>query len=476
MAAVTEERVKELERQAAEINEKIGEATRVNKGALATGPGWVTTGPVYEDSKRFSITRFASNVLTNADPSRAKYEHGLMDEFRKSMMAAGGIAQGAPGGSFWYPICFSLLPDDVVESKAGRQMKAVMNASKAMEYHDPDEISYLVRKGIVTKAAAQSAYFDQYGGSLVAPPVQGEVIPFIRPQAAFLAAGAKTVALPPQGRMVRPRITSATTAQAVGEGQTPSQSDIQTNQMVLQAKKIAGYTVINEEASLFTSGQVDALTNADLGRTLGLKVDQYAFYGTGTTEIPAGLTSSAYTGAIIDIVTDYPTAAGIQANGNVLLPQYGDQIPTLIAERSFSMDAGQGAWIMRPAALSRARSLRASAITTGDQEGPYVDILKKFTDDGPDQWAGRRVVATTNLRNNLTKGTATDLSDAFYGIWQYGIMATYGAIQFRQGVTGNQFINGQYTLLGTMYADIGYEYPQAFAWYTKVQGAAGLLT
>lgn len=441
--------------------------------AKGRAPGQVNGG-FAPDSKRFSLTNWLVNGLYGANPDAAKFETSVMQRYRKAVNESGQRYHSAPSNAFWMPLSHDMMGDAVNETDDAKYCKAVMSQSGGQ--YDPDEADWLVRKGLVHRKA-QSAYFDATGGALVAPPTMGEVIPLMRPNAAFLAAGAQTMALPPSGRYVRPRITSATTATSLGEGQTTTSSTVGTNQMVMQAKKIAGAVYINEEFGNFTSGTGDALVQADLSRTLGLKVDAYAFYGNGTTEIPAGLTSPTYTGAVIDFATDYPAASGIQTNGNVILPQYGDQLPTLIEERSFGMDSNSGAWVMRPACLSNVRSQRASAVTAGDQAGVYVDLLKRFTDaPAGKQFSGRKVVTTTNLKNNLTKGSATDLSDAFYGLWEYGVMGTYGAMQFAQGNDGNTFLNGQYIIRGTMWADIGFIYPQAFLWYTKVLGAAELVS
>lgn len=449
------------------------------KGYLGDGPH-VTTGPVGENSRRFSLSNWMVNGLRGQDPERAKPEMDAMNRLRKAIQSTGSGLASAPGNAYWLPLSWDMLGDAVNATDDAKYCKAMMTDDPL--HFDPGEAAWAVKKGLVRKSAAtagQLAYTDNYGGTLVAPPVQGEVIPMIRPNTAFLTAGAQTIGLPPQGRYVRPRITSVTIAEALGETQTTPSSRVTSDQMVLQAKKIAGAVYISEEATNFTSGTIDTIVQNDLAMTLGLKIDAYAFYGPGGPEIPGGLTSAQYTGAVIDIVTDYPNMAGIGTNGNDLLPQLGDRIPTLIEERSFGLEGnstGSGAWVMRPAALSRARSYRSSAVTAGDEQGPYVDILRKFTENASqDQWSGRRVVKTTNLKNNLTKGSATDLSDAFYGLWAYGVLGAYGAIQFTTGNDGNTFLNGQHILRGVMWGDIGFLYPTAFAWYTKVLGASGLL-
>jgi hypothetical protein len=178
---------------------------------------------------------------------------------------------------------------------------------------------------------------------------------------------------------------------------------------------------------------------------------------------------------VLDVASAYATAKGVEANGNKLLPQYGSKLPALIAERSFGQDGDQGKWVMRPLAYESVAATRASAVTSGDQEGPMVDILRRFAENSPTQWAGRQVVQSTNIRNNQTKGTGTGLTDVFYGFFKYMVIGSYGAVQFEQGMVNDQFTRDLATVKATMFADIGLRYPGSFLWYKQVQLAPATL-
>lgn len=442
-------------------------------------PGY-TTG-LNTDSKPFSFHRFLAQNIVHSNKEGCPHEADVVSRYTKALTSTGCnlTAGGAPSNGVWLP----LNPDETYGGKltstteAEKDMafvKAVMNATNPTV--DPDEMAWLERRRYVksTGITGQSAFVDSIGGSLVAPPVQGATIPLIRPNAAFLAAGAQSVTLPPNGRMVMPRVTGAPDVQAVGEGQETPESVLNTGFMELTSKKIAGAVRMSEEASAYTSGTMDAIAQAELGRSLGLRMDAYAFYGVGSTQIPAGLTANVYADQVLNVVSENPTALGIGPNGNQLLPQYGDILPSLIEERSFGTAEGiTGAWIMRPAVYASAVAARASAVTANDQQGPMVDIMRRFSEAGPNVFKGRRVVRTTNLRNNRSKGSSTNLSDLFFGVWSYAIMAAYGAINFQQGHNGVTFLQGQYLIRGTMFGDIGYQYPEAFLWYQDMQGLTG---
>mgnify|MGYP003649997195 CR=1 FL=1 len=454
--------IKELKTLIADAKKPAG---FVNKGAPH-----ITTGAIGQDSQPFSISRFVKALKSN-DLSLAKHEVGMMQRFQRAAERTNQNLSTAPGG-LWLPTNLDGFGPELTsnsESEADvNYCKAVLGATQPNL--DPDEQIAMARKGMFFKA--QSAFIDTTGGSLVAPPTQGEVIPLIRPNAAVLAAGASTMTLPPNGRHVRPRITGAPTVQALAEGSSTPTSNLTTDQLELSARKIGGACVLSEESSNFTSGALDRYCQEQLNMSLGLKFDAYALYGSGGTLYPAGVTSSTYsgTGQVINFATAYTNARGLGTNGNSLLPEYGELIPALIKERSFGLDSKDGKWIMRPMALAMARAARASAITAGDKQGQKVDLNRTFADKGAEVWSGYNVVESTNLRNDRTKGSATDLSDAFFGIWKHLIVATYGAIQFQTGHDGNTFLNGQYIVRATMYGDVGLEYPGAFLWYKDILG------
>lgn len=443
------------------------------------------TGEDPLSSRQFSIAKaFACVVKPDAQyqPDNAKIEWETLTKIRKAIVGTNSIISGGNPNQWWFPVDFSALPPEAQHTSDMAFARDVYR--KSMREVDTDELNYLRQKFYKASGpdGGQSAYFDQSGATLVAPPVQGPVIPFIRPNAALLAAGARSLPLPPNGRWVQPRITGAPDVKAVGEGQTASLSNMNTDQLELQAKKIAGATRIPEEFTTFTSGAGDALVKFELERSLGLRMDAYGFYGAGTTLIPAGITSPMYqatagltgaaalaqTGTVINFQNAYPTSKAILSTGNVLLPQHGDQLPAQIAERSFGQDGAMGGWIMRPSVYAACVSQRADAVSAGDDAGVMVDILRRFAEKAPDMFRSRKVTQTTNLSNTGTNaavgGSGTNLSDAFYGIWQYAIVATYGAVQITYGVTNDDFLRGQQVIRGVLWGDFGLEYPGAFLW------------
>jgi len=459
---------------------------------IETGTPPMETKSWGTDSQPFNFHNFLRAFIAK-DERMAPHEAAICKMY-KSVLDRTGCALSAPNvmdGGIWLPINLNetyggkLTSSSQVETDF-RHVKAVMGASTRPTF-DPDEAAWLRRKGYIVdrhagmivksgpvNTSSQSAYDDGLGSDLVTPPIQGEVIPLIRPQAGFLAAGAQAMTLPPNGRYVAPRIMGAPGVESVGESQDITVSQLTTDQMNLTAKKIAGAVRLTAEGTQFTSGTLDSMCQMELGRSLGLQLDGYAWYGQGSTSVPFGLTSNEYSGLVLNVETSTnpatSTCKGIGTNGNQLLPQYGDYFPAFIGQRSFNMDAGGGTWVMAPMQYASAVGLRADAVAAGDQAGVLVDVLRRFGETSPNMFRGRKVVQTTNLKLNNTKGSGTGLSDVFFGMFQYAIFASYAAIQFTYGHDGVSFLRDQVILKGTMYGDIGFQYPSAFLWFPNVQG------
>ena len=474
---VSRQKLDEAKRLVEELKKTNAVARNVNSTPATTIVEGQTAPPAYvkslnDNQKPISFMRLM-NFIGTGDDSVAPHEAACLRMYKKAMQEHFPFVNVNGGNTWWVPTDFNTYAPAVTSSKNERDyqyVKSVFAASNSK--YDPDEARWLAKRGLIVKAntTTQSAYDQGIGEELVAPPIQGDVIPLIRPQAAFLAAGAQAMTLPPNGRYVAPRITAAPIAQATTEGGTSPSGQLGTDSLEMTAKKISGVVNLTEEGTAFTSGTLDNIAQMELGRTLGLQLDAYGFYGNGGPNEPNGITSDAYANLIYNVEIQAPLCKGVGTNGNQLLPQYGDIFPAQIAERSFNMDAATGAWVMRPGPFSTAVSLRADAVAANDQAGVQVDILRRFADYSPTSWKGRKVVQSTNIRNIYTKGGGTNLSDVFFGIWQYAIFASYGAIQFQQGYVNSQFTQGIVSLRAVMYGDIGFQYPGAFLWYPNVIG------
>src|SRR5438067_2902938 len=212
--------------------------------------------------------------------------------------------------SFLVPFASAHLP--VFEPQGQRlrdevHQKMTAHAAK----YDPDEADWIVRR-LNPHRKALGTLTDTAGGTLVPLPMLGELIDLQRSLEVFATAGAREVALPPNGRIQFPKLTAASTAYWVGEGSSITESQPTTGNLDLQAKKLGVFVKLNNELLRFASPSAEGLVRLDMARAAALKADQAMLEGTGGTQIK-GLTT--YTG----IGTH--TASVIGAQGDNFQPQ-----------------------------------------------------------------------------------------------------------------------------------------------------------
>jgi hypothetical protein len=200
-----------IEEQAATAVEK---ASRVERRVP-----WVTSGPVCNDSAGYSVLKAAAFALGYVGPDQAKEEihaHGQQ--------------------SFLVPLASAHLP---AFEPHGRRLRDELHQKMTAhaDKFDPEEADWIARRaGFHRKSLG--TLVDTAGGTMVPLPLLGELIDLQRSMEVFASAGAREVALPPNGRIQFPKLTAASTAYWVGEGSPITESQPTTGNLDLQAKKL----------------------------------------------------------------------------------------------------------------------------------------------------------------------------------------------------------------------------------------------
>jgi HK97 family phage major capsid protein len=300
---------------------------------------------------------------------------------------------------------------------------------------------------------------DTIGGTLVAPPEMGELIPLMRNQSALDRAGARMVPLPPQGKWVAPRITGPSTGYWIGENTAISESNPTTGQVEMMAKKLACLVRVPNELFKYANASADAMLRTDIAKTLSLGFDYAGFYGTSGAQ-PKGLKFYDSTNEVLSY-----TASTVGTDGNTLNPQDGYLMSSNIEDRNFDLSGWK--WIMRPKMWGKIASFRSSsgAVTTADQLGLFVqDLTRKLGDGAPAQWTGYPVVRSSQITASLTKGSGTGLTEIWGGVWNEFLMGLYGAVEFATATQGDTMFAADQTLIrGILHCDCVPRYPGAFA-------------
>ena len=270
-----------IEQQATTAVEK---ATRVERRVP-----WVTSGPVCADSAGYSVLKAAAFALGFVGADQAKEEIHAHQQLR-DLYAGYGFAPHHGQQSFLVPLASAHLP---VFEPQGRRLRDELHQKMTAhaEKYDPDEADWIGRR-LNPLRKALGTITDTAGGSMVPLPMLGELIDLQRSLEVFATAGAREVALPPNGRVQFPKLTAASSAYWVGEGSTITESQPTTGNLDLQAKKLGVLVKINNELLRFASPSAEGLVRLDMARAAALKADLAMLEGTGGTQIKGVTTYS----------------------------------------------------------------------------------------------------------------------------------------------------------------------------------------
>lgn len=425
---------------------------------------YVTTGPL-AGSRGFRLCKAIAAQVGLIDQSEAKPELEACRHFTKALESANQLPTGTGTASLMIPLGSELLADDVTSQEGYKVFKSMWDAD--MPAFDPEEVRWLARragKGSSVYKTAMSYLLDPSGGTLVAPPVQGELIELVRPREALQAAGVTRVPLPPNGRIVYPRQTGPTSMYWVGENTSIPESNPTTGQIALQAKKGAVFVTVPNELLKYASVAADALIRTDAAKTIALGVDYAGLYGTGSAAQPKGLTLYTGTNEVIDYKSASPAPKGIGTNGNRLRPEDGYRMVGLIEDRNFEFSK----WIFRPTMANNVLGYRGDAAAPDDAAGNFVQgMMRAFGDRLPNNtWCGYEVVKSAVVRANRTKGSSSVLTEVFGGQWEHLLHGMYGAVEMAaSNQAGTTFQQDQTAIRALVHTDFAPRYEGAFVWY-----------
>jgi HK97 family phage major capsid protein len=347
-------------------------------------------------------------------------------------------------------------------------MKATIDYDMAMECKqltkggrptDYEEVAWYARKFGQPYVQKTMSWIDEsLGASTVPPPQLMELIELLRNNAALLAAGASEIGMPPNGRAIWPRQTSAAQGVWLGEGQSGTPSDQGTGDLILTAKKAAAFTRVNNELFKFSGINVEQFIRNDLAKVLGLLIDKTGLEGSGSNFSPKGLIN-------YDNITKY-TASVTGANGNTIQPQ---DIPLMIAA-VYGKNAKFASWILRPELWGLIQSKRWDTITAGDGAGGFVWGLLQAASDKRDielgasyHLGGHKMVQSTNVSNARTKGSGTALSYILGGDFPDYKVAMSGVVEISLATQGDAIFLADQTMVRAInYCDMAPAHEASF--------------
>jgi HK97 family phage major capsid protein len=402
---------------------------------------WVTSGPVCNDSAGYSVLKAAAFALGYVGPDQAKEEIHAHQQLR-DLYAGYGFMPHHGQQSFLVPLASAHLP---AFEPHGRRLRDELHQKMTVhaDKFDPDEADWISRRaGFRPKALG--TLIDTAGGTMVPLPLLGELIDLQRSMEVFATAGAREVALPPNGRIQFPKLTAASTAYWVGEGTAITESQPTTGNLDLQAKKLGVLVKLNNELLRFTSPSAEGLVRHDMARAAALKADLAMLEGTGGTQIKGLIT---YSGIAAHV------ASTVGANGDTFQPADVALMDSLLPD---AVDAPT-AWVMRKAMFAALMNRRADAVSAADGKGQF--LLRGPTDTSaalPGDLYGTRVVRSAQVSNSRVKGSGNNLTYILLGYFPDWVVARMGVMEFLASGHGDTALqNDQTVLRGIQHIDAG---------------------
>lgn len=136
------------------------------------------------------------------------------------------------------------------------------------------------------------------GGYLVDDELRsGDFIELLRNRLSVMQLGA-TMLGGLSGDISIPRQVSSSTGYWVGEGGSPTESQVGLDQINMSPKTLGAYQDYSRKLLLQSSIGVEAMIRDDLTKVLGLEMDRAALYGTGSSNQPLGLSGTAGIGSV----------------------------------------------------------------------------------------------------------------------------------------------------------------------------------
>lgn len=431
------------------------------------GAPWARNGENSMGSRGFSFLKMLGLISGTVPKEQAKVEMDIAQRLHQVYVKEAGT-QGyemkGVGNRLLAPLGTDLMHDPFVSQAFRYEMKNLVAAGSPASAWDPQERSWIANKMLATSSnpvmqqKALSWLSETNGGALVPPAEFGELIELLRNKEALVNAGAKTVPLPPQGRIQYPRQTSASTAYWIGEHAPIADSTPGTGTVTLSAKKLAVRIIAPNELLRFASPAAEALLRDDMTKTLALTMDLAGLQGTGTDAQPRGVINLQYINSI--------TSSSPNPNGDSLT---GKDIYRFIAAVEES-NAEFEAFIMRPKTLYKYYQLRADAVGTGDQQGLFLFNAVREAGDGVQAMlGGKKVITSTQVSQTRSKGSSTDLSYIVGGMWSDLLIGMFGAIEFAAATQGDTaFANDQTWVRGILSCDIAARHDAAFVWMDQI--------
>ncbi len=241
------------------------------------------------------------------------------------------------------------------------------------------------------------------GGNLVATDLlAGSYVEALRSRSFVRDAGA-TVLSGLKGDVAIPAANAVTTAYWVAENAAPTEGAPTYRQITMNPKTVAAYVDISRHLMMQSTPAIETIVRNDIVKGLASAVDKAALQGSGSSNQPTGVLNTSGIGSV-----------AIGTNGGPIT--YGDVVDTWKEVATDNADVGSLAWFTTPVQV--ARNMQKPKVAS-------TDSVMIQNEQG--NLMGYKLYSTTNMPDNLTKGTASGTCSALlFGNFNDLVIAEWG--------------------------------------------------
>jgi HK97 family phage major capsid protein len=278
--------------------------------------------------------------------------------------------------------------------------------------------------------------------------VSNEWIELFYAKTVTIEAGATKVPMDGIESLAYPKVKGGATAKYRGSGQAAAETQMSFAYVQLNLKEIAAATYISNRLLRNGGAALEGIVKNDLELAMALVADLAQLRGTGAK--PEGASGAEPLG-----VKYTPNVTSTSLGTNGANPTIIDFVRAWgrIEDTNVPMDDSWGI-VASPRTI---RYMENQRDTTG----------RKLDDS---EWTnGHKTHKTTQIPNNLTKGSSSDCSEIYLGAWQYLVVGVGMDIEFVVS-TEKRVAEGETYVQAVMMHDCGVSHPEAFQMLTDVRG------
>jgi HK97 family phage major capsid protein len=298
-----------------------------------------------------------------------------------------------------------------------------------------------------TAHKAMSQGVDTAGGYVVPNQYIAELIELLRANTVVMESGATVLSGLTGSPVEIPKQTGGATAYWVGENAAITASDLTVGQIKMTPKAVAAMVKLSNRLIRMSNPSAEAMVRRDIVREIALAIDLAALRGTGSNNQPLGIANTA------SINTKALGTNGAVPDFDTLLDmEYELEVDNALR--------GSLGFIWHPA-IRRALIKLKVAQYSGDTAGQY--IVQPVSENQLTSWIGYPYRTSTQIPVTLTKGTASNCTEIYFGNWEEFIIGQWAGLEIMASQeTSDAFEKNQTWVRIIQEVDMAVRHPESF--------------